>query len=417
MTHREGDRFDSPSADWREGVRFDTATFRPKTTTTPQGFLKGPAFFTRAGIFEYKRFDGTTVRELRPPEEVFHPESLATLASAPVTRDHPREGGKACYIDPQNATKFTMGVTGERIDTKGDLVGGSLTVMDASTIADVKSGKLRDISSGYRCLIDPTAGVHAVYGRYDSIQRRIRYNHVALLGEGDGRAGQDVALRFDGAAELAEVDRLDKDPETLLRSEDPERRADRKDRTVEKEIIVINGVEFEVPKAAAQAFTGERKRLDSRVLELEKVAETAKAQADVAKAQADDLSKKLADATDAKRFDSAVADRISLLDKARKLWKDAPAAGSARDIRSAVLKQAGVDVAEKSDAYVEARFDAMVETIKPNSGGSNTADLRQAVHGSQQGTGDEQRTDSRKSHDDMLKLGRESWKQPLQVTR
>lgn len=421
MGLKPGERLDSTPSDWREVDRFDISSFKPKTTTTPQGFLRGPAFFTRVGIFEYKRFDGTTVRELRPPEEVFHPDSLATLASAPVTRDHPHEGGRAVYIDPKNATKFTVGVTGERIDTKGDLVGGTLTIMDANTIADAKAGKLLDISSGYRMLVDPTSGVHPVYGRYDAIQRRIRYNHVALLGPGDGRAGQDVALRFDGAAELVESDRLDKDPDSLLRREDPARRSDRKERNVEDEIVIINGVEFKVPRTAAQAFTAEKKRLDSRVAELEKSSETAKAQADANKAKADDLEKKLAEATDAKRFDSAVADRIALVDRARKVWKEAPATGSAREIREVVLKKSGIDVAGKSDAYVEARFDALAESLTSGSSGSDTGAVRRAAQAAQSGSGgseqEQSRVDSKKAHTEMLKRNAESWKQPLSTVR
>ena len=48
--------------------RFDVAEIgRP--VRTPQGFLRVPAYLTRAGVLEYKRDDGSTVRELRHPDE------------------------------------------------------------------------------------------------------------------------------------------------------------------------------------------------------------------------------------------------------------------------------------------------------------------------------------------------------------
>lgn len=402
-----------------EVERFDVSTFSPKVTTTPQGFLKAPANFTRAGIFEYKRFDGKVVRELFPPEEMSDPDSLSTLAGAPVTRDHPREASGPVYINPTNATRFTVGMIGERNDASGDRVSGTVTLMDAGVIADAKAGKLCELSMGYRCLIDPTPGFDPRFGRFDAIQRRRRYNHVALLGAGEGRAGADMALRMDGAAALIAPYPLDTDPGSSVPTTGA-RRADRKESgNMEEEIVVIGGIEFKVPKAAAQAFTVERKRFDSRTAELEKSNEVLKAQADASKAQADDMSKKLAEATDVKRLDSLVSDRLALVDRARKVWKDAPLTGSSRDIREGVLKKVGVDVAGKSDAYVEARFDALVDGIA--AGGSN-ADATRAAALAAAGGGDG-RTDSRdevaetKARDEMLKRNREGWKQPLSTAR
>ena len=58
-------------------LRFDRGEFKT-VEKTPQGFLKVPAYATRAGVFNYKTNDGKIIRELRSPEEVFHKDSLSS---------------------------------------------------------------------------------------------------------------------------------------------------------------------------------------------------------------------------------------------------------------------------------------------------------------------------------------------------
>lgn len=47
---------------------------------------------SRTGVQIYTDSRGNTVREYRPPEEVFAADRLATLASVPVTVGHPPRG-------------------------------------------------------------------------------------------------------------------------------------------------------------------------------------------------------------------------------------------------------------------------------------------------------------------------------------
>ena len=68
-----------------------------KAVLTPQGFLRAPVFATRTGVFKYQLPNGDTIKELRLPEEVFDSSSLATLAGAPLTNNHPEN-----FVDPNN---------------------------------------------------------------------------------------------------------------------------------------------------------------------------------------------------------------------------------------------------------------------------------------------------------------------------
>ena len=81
--------------------RFDTLGAGDWMTTpftrTAEGFLTGRAIVTSIGVFTYQYADGTVLRELRLPEEVFASESLDTMKLKPVTNEHP-DG----FVTPEN---------------------------------------------------------------------------------------------------------------------------------------------------------------------------------------------------------------------------------------------------------------------------------------------------------------------------
>jgi len=54
-------------------MRYDTTVLRLDGKRTPQGFLRADAVIARTGVQLYRRGDGTTQREYRPPETVFEP--------------------------------------------------------------------------------------------------------------------------------------------------------------------------------------------------------------------------------------------------------------------------------------------------------------------------------------------------------
>jgi hypothetical protein len=183
--------------------RYDFQTLRSPRRTS-QGFLRVDGFLTRAGVFEYRRADGSTVRELRPPDEVFKADSMATLRGAPVTDLHPSE-----MVKPSNARTYSIGFVGEDVRREGNRVAGSKTIMDGAAIALVENGDRRELSCGYDCARDDTPGrwngddygPHVTDGEpYDAVQRDIVYNHVAIGPSGWARGGRDLAMRMDGAS-------------------------------------------------------------------------------------------------------------------------------------------------------------------------------------------------------------------------
>ena len=383
--------------------RYDLAKFGPKTHTTQAGFLRVPAFFTRAGVFTYHRADGTEVRELRPAEEVFHSDSLATLRGASVVEGHPAEG----MITPRNSRNLAIGWTSDTVERADNLVSGEITVMDAQAISKVQSKELSEISLGYTCSVDPTPGHHQEYGRYDQIQRDIRYNHVALGPQDWGRAGSEVSIRLDSAAIAKE-----EDPRVSWDRYTPPKRADMKESRF-METITIGGVAFEVSPQVAQAYRHNQERADQATADLRSSLETLQGRADAQAEEIKTLKADLAKATDGERFDSAVRERVELERKARSVLGDkAELPVTTREIQEAVLRHdnKNLDLTGKSDDYVAARFDHLIENPyrAPKPGAVRQDALR--------AKSDPGRPSADEARQRMIQTSQEAWQQPLSVS-
>src|SRR5687768_16173785 len=119
----------------RKGVRLLDASSLAKATKTPQGFLKAPALVTRTGVLTYRLKDGSLLRQLRLPDEVFKPESMQTLAGIPLTDTHP----DCVLLDAKTTTKHMRGFTGETVEREDNYLRTTITVTDADLIKQIES--------------------------------------------------------------------------------------------------------------------------------------------------------------------------------------------------------------------------------------------------------------------------------------
>lgn len=328
--------------------RFDAGRLG-KIERTPQGGVRVPAALTRTGVLPYRNADGSTRYELRPPEEVFRADSLASLRSAPVTRGH------AAWITPDNWKEHALGHVVEGSERQdGDKLAAVIVVQESATIERLDSGEDREISMGYTCDYDATPGEYKGQ-RYDGVQRSIVYNHVALLGAGQGRAGRDVGVRLDAAETGLACEESPAAPAAPIAGASPEGNRHMK--------IRFDGKEYDVTKpdeALALQHAAEKVRTDaaSAVSEQDKL----QAKLDLATA---DLGKVRADAADTTRFDAAVAARVELESAARtSLGGDFDTKGKTdREIMVAVVRGDSKDFKDesRSDDYIRSRFDGVIE--------------------------------------------------------
>lgn len=298
-------------------LRFDRGTLGD-LEETPQGGLAIPAYLTRVGVFEYEQPNGKTLKEYRPPEEVFHKDALATLPNATLTNEHP-----SGHVNPDNFRRHVVGHVEKDVKQDGDKVSARLIVQDAKTLREIRANNKREVSCGYHCDVDEVPGVSPDGTRYDRVQRNIRYNHVALVD--NGRAGPDVRLRLDS-------------------------KGNQGDTTMKVE--VIDNVEYEVGTAphadAVQRRTDAAKHRKDAADKL--IADAARIRADAAKdkarADAAEANLKKAQATivklrDPLRLDEAVKVRGAVVGKAMAvLGKNFKVDGlSNLDIKTAAVKK------------------------------------------------------------------------------
>lgn len=177
-------------------LRYDKASPLSKPVRLPNGFVRAEGYLTRSGIFVYRDAQGKTVRELRPPQEVMHADSLASFGLMPVTNEHPSE-----LLTADNAKQYAVGSVSESVVPEGDKVRAVLMITDASAIEALDAGK-SELSCGYTADVVQEAGVWQGQP-YDAVQRNIRGNHVALVDA--GRAGPACAIRMDAAGAAQEI--------------------------------------------------------------------------------------------------------------------------------------------------------------------------------------------------------------------
>lgn len=157
-----------------------------ETYFTPEGYLIDNPILTRVGIFEYKRPDGTIRRELRLPEDVFAPESLASYKGKPVILTH-----EAGMIDTENVQQEHIGTILSEGVQDGENVRAQIVIHDAHSL----SYGLRELSVGYSLDLEEVPGEWQGQP-YDAIQHNIRVNHLALVQK--ARAGDSARLNIDG---------------------------------------------------------------------------------------------------------------------------------------------------------------------------------------------------------------------------
>ena len=310
---------------------------------TSQGFLVAEATLTRTGVFDYYE-GGEKVRELRPEEEVFSPESLDSLKFVPLTFEHPTE-----LVDIDNVDKYDIGSVGEIIERDGDFVKAKVIVKNKAVVDFIldrhKAGKNIELSCGYTSDIKDEAGTHPKDGDYTKKQTNIRYNHLSIVEK--GRAGKEVKFKLDKQDEEIKMDvkniKLDDfdQVQAKFKADADEIEALKVKLDSANEEVNKYKADAEELKAKLDAMDEEKTKLDSEMNELKEQAETAKLSAKVK-----DLKVK----TDG--LDS-------------------------RGIKVEVIKlvKKDFDGVEKSDDEINARFDMAFEALENAKGKESLAKL------------------------------------------
>lgn len=357
----------------RNGARVDERT----------GFLHAPVRPTRTGILLYRMADGSISRELKHPEDVFDPASLATLERIVATRGHPRDAkGRPLDVTTETVARLKVGHAGDKIERQRvrdeDHPVVALTINDAATVKAIVEDGLDQVSMGYTVDVVDEPGVWNGQP-YDRRHRNIRYDHIAVALPMGGRGGSTVNVVLDEAdAELV----LDGDPSP---SPAPPQRKD--DDTMANIRITLDSIGFDIDPAtwgvlqpilakrdaALEQLKADAAEHTKTVAKLEGERDAAKAEAAKEKKRADDAEAKASSPVSVKPLLVTLASARKLVQLDEKavdaiLADKEPIARVHREVVLAVCKDEADALKDKGAAYFEARFDALVASIKKTDG-------------------------------------------------
>lgn len=328
-------------------MQFTDASVVAGTRRREDGALVADVRIARTGVQAYLgsevgKPEMPIVRVYRPRSEVFAKDTLASAAHRPVTNDHPPD-----LVDSTNWKQFAVGQTADEVAGEGIYIRVPLMVSDEAAIKDIEAGK-REVSAGYTCELEWTAGKTTDGEPYDAIQKNIRLNHVAIVAR--GRAGSQVRIGDGAAAWGASPQPSTKEPTMTLKT------------------VTVDGIPIEVTDQGATVISTLQQRLSDSAANISKLttdhaAAIAAKDKDLAKkdAEIDDLKGKVLSDAD---LDKRVQARADLVSVASKIAKDVKTAGlSDAAIKKAVVvaKLGDAAITGKSEAYVEARFDMLAE--------------------------------------------------------
>jgi hypothetical protein len=306
--------------------RYDFAQFT--ATKTDEGFLVDSPIVARTGILEYLRADGGIRRELRLPEDVFDPESLASMKGKPITVDHPKSG----TVDSKTAHRLTVGTILTEGRQDGENVRPDIVIHSPDAIGD-----RRELSLGYKAELIEEPGEHPVFGRYDAIQKNIRVNHLSVVKR--GRAGV-ARLNLDST----DIDFLTETEQQTMST---------------VKVKLDNGLEYDAaPEVSAELV---KLRTDAQGV-AEKLAAIPKLQAekDTLQARVDAFQSELDKAIEEGK-QQALA-RIKLDSQAEKFKVDTNGKADI-DVKKEVILAVNpkMNLDGKDEAYINAAFDLSVE--------------------------------------------------------
>ena len=330
------------------------------TRRTADGYLVTDARVARTGIQQYRGFEvGRPEKDIvnvyRPEDEVFSRDSMASYAFRPITNDHPPEA-----VTSDNWKEYSAGMSDGQVARDGESIRVPMTVMDGGAIKDIEAGK-REISCGYTCDLDWTAGTTPDGQTYDAVQRDIRVNHIAVVQR--GRAGPEHRIGDEPGDPVKDAHSKEKEPVMATKQITvdglPVTMEDRDAEIVSRHINKLSTDLDTATKArdAAEAKAGEHEAAiatkDAEIATLKKQLEDAK----LTPAQIDQLVKDRAEV--AGKAKAVLGDKLEIDGK------------SVEDMRKQVVTAKMGDAAKDwTDAQIAASFasltaDVKAETVDP----------------------------------------------------
>lgn len=334
-----------------EVARYDKGVVRGEAMITDEGYIKANAVVTRTGVFLYKNPDGTLRRELRHPDEVLQPDSLQTMKMIPVTNGHPASR----LVTADNAKELTIGYTGESISQDNQYILANFLITDADGVKDVIENNKKELSLGYTVDLIPEEGTY--FGEpYDYRQTNIKYNHLSLVDT--ARAGPEARIALD-SEDAEEIEKMEV--------------------AMTKKRVRIRGDEYYMEPDAAEGaeklmedlknLEDEKRRVEAEIAMIRDKLDKTTAERDSMRDKLSGMQEEIDRKMDSAEIRKGVKERLKLYRVAEKKLDHETLLKlddmSDLDIKKAVIRSNNrhVSLDGKSDVYIQARFDAILEDM------------------------------------------------------
>ena len=345
-------------------ARYDTALISKISKDPNTGFLHAKNVpIARVGVFPYRTVNDDVVMEAKLPTELLSDSTVESANNKPITDGHPSE-----LVTAENSKTLMKGFTAENAHVDGDMVKVDMTITDADLIKEIGDGK-EELSIGFKTEVVPVQGEYQGV-HYDSVQRNIQINHVAVVDK--GRAGHSVRITGDSAemvikekGESMETTKVMLDGANVtvaLADADQVAKSNTDLADLKKQLADAQAKEKEL-QDKIDKIQGKADAAD----ELQKKADEAQAKADAADKQIAELQGKLK-SYEGDGLDKMIEAKLALEKDAKPFLGDSYdfAGKSDKDIKVAVIKAIddSFDAKDKSSDYINAFFDA-VKVNKP----------------------------------------------------
>jgi len=315
------------------------------------GFLYGKARLTRTGVFDYYDKSGNLMREYRSEEEVFDEDSIKSLSMKPIVNDHPSE-----MVTSDNVNLLQVGSVGEVIDKDGAFLTSNIIITDKDMVDTVlnrkKMGLPTELSCGYNCMIVPEIGHHDSDGYYTFAQKKIKYNHVAIVDR--GRAGDQVRI----------LDKKQQKKEQIMAKVQFTRKA------IKYDSLTLDQITQVVDEESLNLINILSNKLDEAVYLLNNISakkDEFQAKYDQANVTITELKTKIDTLNDVNSpiIVAMIKERSDVETVAKELGVDC----KDKDIKtikcdSILALSKNADLKDKSDLYINTRFDAIKDIVK-----------------------------------------------------
>lgn len=343
-------------------VRLDRAPISKIMVDSQTGFLHIPNVpIARVGVFPYRKGNDSVEMEAKLPTELLADTAVESANNKVVTNDHP-----PVLVDKDNAGQYTKGFTSGNAHVDGDTVRVDMTIMDKDLINEIQNKGKEELSIGFETEVSPEKGEYKGV-KYDSVQRNIQINHVAVVDR--GRAGHSIRLTGD-AAEMIDGTKkgenmafkkvmfdgaeITVDENDVPAVENAQKKSDDKQAKIDELKSKIAKLQAQLKELQGNSDDSKQEAADSK-----KEADQAKAKADALEAELADYKKKY----EGDAFDKAVANRLSLIEEVKPYLGDSYdfAGKTSQELKKAAIKSVNdsVDLEDKNSDYVDAYFDSL----------------------------------------------------------